>query len=998
MEEYRLEIVTEPFASAHLVAKLEIDYATREEQEGVMSELRVLLLGPPRIEVDGRPLQVDTRKAIALLAYLATCSEASRRDSLAALLWPEHDNDSARGALRRTLSTLKKALGGKWLEVDRATVALAEKETFKDVAQLHCALDDCQGHGHASSAVCNRCEAPLVAAVGLYRGDFMTGFSLRDSVEFDDWQLLQAEHFRRLASGALERLVRCVAIKRDLSPAIEYARRWLALEPLHEPAHRQLMLLHAWAGDRSAAIKQYRDCVAVLDRELGVAPLDQTAELYQAIMENRAPPLEAGPDVAVVAGNGKPVETGLDLYPLTGRAIEWTALLDAYERVGANGHVAAIQGEAGIGKTRLCNDFLEEVRTKGAVAVTARCHEGETDLTYGPVIDLLRGALESRDDKSWLGTVGQQHLVEVARLVPELRHSLGLPDAPDLTDPGAKSRFYEGLAHLLSTACEGPPHGVLFVDDVQWIDEASAELLAFMCMRLTGRPLLLVLAWRSEQVRGHDRLIRLLPQLQSGNTITSIKLNRLDEGAVRELVGHVGPGDHFDDELGSRLYRETDGLPMFVVEYLRALTSEGTSIDEPWEPPSGVRDLLTARIAASSQTARQVLAAAAVIGGSFDFDVLKRSAGRSEDEVVSALEELVNLNLVMELDTDRSTPPSYDFSHSLLREFAYQEINAARRRLLHGRVGDALARSRGRPDAMAGAIARHYELAGREQDAAAFYETAGRHARSLFAYGEALEHFGAALALDHPEPGRLHEAIGDLHTLRGEYKLAVTSYETAAALSSVEALIDLEHKLGNVHDRRGDWDAAESHFDAALTALENELDPRTPRLLADKSLTLHHRRRSDQAFEVAEQALELAVHVADERSLAQAHNILGILSSRRDRLEDGRRHLEESLNLAESLGDENARAAALNNLALTIGSQGDYDRAIALAQTALELCKKHRDRHREAALNNNLADLLHAAGRSDESMNYLREAVKIFAEIGADAGDLEPQIWKLVEW
>lgn len=962
-----------------------------------MTELRILLLGPPRVELDGRPLRVDTRKATALLAYLATSADTHRRESLAALLWPEYDDDSARGALRRTLSTLKKGLGGDWLRVDRSTVGLDDHGLWSDVAEFRRRLEECGRHGHAPSEVCARCAAPLAAAAHLYRGDFMTGFSLRDSVAFEDWQLLESEGFRRVVSGALERLVHCLIAQGDLSEAIEQARRWLALEPLHEPAHRQLMLLYAWSDQRSSAMKQYRDCVATLDRELGVGPLDETTQLYRAVMENRPPPIEV--ETAPVGLRARESLGAAD-YPLTGRTTEWKALLDAYERVSPDGRLVLVEGEAGIGKTRLCQEFLSQARTRGAVVVTTRCHEAEMDLTYGPIIDLLRGALRSRDDRSWLQEVGDQWLVEAGRLLPEIRDDVKLPAAPPLRGPGAKSRFYEGLARFLSAACSGPPYGLLFVDDVHWVDDASADFLAFLARRLSGRPLCLVLAWRTEQLPSRHRLARLIAQLRRGNSLSVVSLDRLGEAEVGELVDHAGSGDRLAPDLARRLFQETDGLPLFVIEYLRTFEDGNASAPDAWEAPSGVRDLLRSRVAAAGQSSQQLLAAGAVVGGSFDFDTLWRAAGRSAEEVVSGLEELLGLNLIIEIDNNppRNTA-SYDFSHTLLREFVYQETNAARRRLLHGRVADALGLTKQRAEGLASVIAGHYQLAGRDDEAATYYELAGQYDRSLVAYGEAIAHFNAALAMGHADAARLHEAIGDLRTLLGEYKLAVESYETAAALSEPEALTDVEHKLGNVHDRRGDWDAAESHFDAALGALDGkETDPRIPRILADKSLTLHHRSHGERAYQVAEQSLELAASVRDERSLAQAHNILGILSANRGRREEARRHLEESLGLSTNLKDESARVAALNNLALVIGADGDYDEAIELARSALELCKKQRDRHREAALNNNLADLLHAAGRRGESMDHLREAVKIFTEIGADAGELEPQIWKLVEW
>ena len=157
-----------------------------------MSEIELFLLGSPRIERDGVPIQVDTRKAIALMAYLAVTGESHRRDALAALLWPDADQTRARAALRRTLSALNKALAGEGLKVDREVVGLDwNSGLWVDLVQFRSRLADCLAHPHTAAEVCDACLTPLTGAVELYRGDFLAGFTLRDSPTFDDWQFLQ---------------------------------------------------------------------------------------------------------------------------------------------------------------------------------------------------------------------------------------------------------------------------------------------------------------------------------------------------------------------------------------------------------------------------------------------------------------------------------------------------------------------------------------------------------------------------------------------------------------------------------------------------------------------------------------------------------------------------------------------------------------------------------------------------------------------------------------
>src|SRR6266568_2645873 len=389
-----------------------------------MSVLSVCLFGPPRIEIDGTAISVDTRKALALIAYLATTRQQHSRDTLVALLWPENDQPHARAALRRTLSALNKGLKGIWLDIDRETIGLNFQTGLQiDVQAFRRLLAECRTHGHPANESCAACEQPLTAAVALYQNDFLAGFSLRDSPEFDDWQLYQADTLRREFAGALEGLTRCHSAAHHFDTAILYARRWLALDRLHEPAHRQLMLLYAWAGQRTAALRQYRECVQALEQELGVSPLESTSQLYQLIKENHVPPLPlplpvpvfalekqqtdsvATPDTHNVPLFNTPKNPAIAAYPLVGRAEEWATMLKMYHAIEDGGRVIILEGDAGIGKTRLAGELLAYARSRGANGITARCYEGESHLAYAPIVAALRTAISQQDETKRLDAI-----------------------------------------------------------------------------------------------------------------------------------------------------------------------------------------------------------------------------------------------------------------------------------------------------------------------------------------------------------------------------------------------------------------------------------------------------------------------------------------------------------------------------------------------------------------------------------------------------------------
>jgi tetratricopeptide (TPR) repeat protein len=264
----------------------------------------------------------------------------------------------------------------------------------------------------------------------------------------------------------------------------------------------------------------------------------------------------------------------------------------------------------------------------------------------------------------------------------------------------------------------------------------------------------------------------------------------------------------------------------------------------------------------------------------------------------------------------------------------------------------------------------------------------------LHAHIEALAHFGAALALGHPDAATLHESSGDVHTLLGNYADALANYEAAAALSG-DPSPSIEHKLGGVHLRRGDFGLAERHFEESLAG--HGSDAAASRVLADWSMAAHGAGDTRRSRELADRALKSAEESADSSALCRAHNVVGLLATRRGDMDVGTSHLEASLRLAADVGDDGARVAALNNLALTHRASREFGTAIELTVEGLKLCAALGDRHREAALHNNLADLLRASGRSEDAMVHLKQAVAIFAEVGAP-GEMEPEIWKLVEW
>jgi DNA-binding SARP family transcriptional activator len=952
------------------------------------ARVSIRLLGPVRVSIAGAPLAVDTRKATALLAYLAVTGRPASRESLAALLWPDADSGDARAALRRTLSVLNAGLGAGALSIDRSAVSLRDDDTDVDVRQFRAALGRARNHRHDPDASCPSCIAALEEAVALDRGEFMSGFALRDSEAFDDWQIAEGESHRRDLAGSLERLARSLATAGGTERALEASRRWLELDPLHEPASRLLMELLARAGEPAAAIQQYRDCVRILDRELGVAPLPETTQLYEAIRADRLPAAGRPPTRPAPIVSPKATRP---MLPLAGRDGEVATLRDAYRSVGPDGRLVVIEGEAGIGKTRLATHVADMLREGGSVVLEARAYAGEAAIALAPISELLRAGLDHPGAASRLRLVRSDLRAEAARLVPfpdvaaEDRH-LARP-----TDPFSGARLVEGVAEVLSALVTGATPGVLLVEDLNRTDESSLAVIAYLARRLRGRPILLLVTWRPEELEDEVRA-RVTAGAEGDGLAIGVQLGRLDRAAVAMLVSASLGTD--DPTLAETLFTESEGLPLYIAEALASPMPVGGPT------PGGVAALLRSRIAAVGELARQVVSSAAVIGRSFELETVRVASGRGEDEAITGLEELVRRGLIVEIGSSGDGDVRYDFSHGALRDVAYDAIGLARRRLLHRRVAEALGSggADGSDAARWSLIAYHEGLAGRSSEAAVAHRLAGERARAVFANREAREHFEAALALGDQNVAELHESLAEVLTLLGDYTAAIAHFEVAAALAPSERRAAIDHRLGLVHARRGDWARADGYIAGALASVPGDASRVRSALLADRSAIAHRSGDASAAGDLAGQALRLAREAKDLTGVARAEDLLGILARGRGDLVAAQAHLERSCEAAAAGADPGPQIAALNSLALVQADLGNRARAVELTREALVLCERQGDRHRQAALENNLADLLRAEGRQDEAMEHLKRAVTIFAEVGGQPGELQPEIWMLIEW
>ena len=634
-----------------------------------MPRLQLRLFGSIEARLEpGGPVALPTRKAQALLAYLALSGgRPQARDKLAALLWGGIREDSARNSLRQALFALRRALAAvepPVIVADADTVAFDRSAVEVDVHAFERSIGD--GSPEA-----------LGAAAELYGGDLLAGISLQEP-PFEEWLLTERERLRELA---LEALARRLAHQRNggaTESAIQTALRLLAFDPLQEPVHRTLMRLYVEAGRHGSALRQYQICVGALQRELGIEPDKDTRRLYEELIRRRARASERDERAAAAVRSGADVAHETTLI---GREPELAAFDDALNSAGqGGGRFVAVIGEAGIGKSRLIGELASRASERGMAVLIGRAYEAEQILPFGPWVDAIRSA-RVLEDPDVLRHVSAAWRDELTRLFPELAEG----DRP-AEGPADYRRLFEAVARLIEAVTLRTPL-VLILEDVHWADEMSARLLAFVGRRLAGWRAVVVATVREEELidaavvrtivedlaLDHGRARLRLSPLSQAQTVALVKaLTRRDGEAARSA------------SIEAEVWMASRGHPFMIVETVRALGDGAGLVASTTTLPQRVREVITRRLERLSEPARHLATTAAVIGRDFDFGLLQHAVGLDESEAASRMEELVRRRIVHGI-ADR-----FDFTHDRIREVVYEGTFLPRRKLLHGIVGRAI--------------------------------------------------------------------------------------------------------------------------------------------------------------------------------------------------------------------------------------------------------------------------------------------------------------------
>ena len=1003
-----------------------------------MSKLVLKLLGPPDVNRDGVPIRFRSRKELAILLYLATEGGTHAREKLVELFWPRSGESRGRANLRNALSSLRKTLAGEdddskdsYLTVERYYVSFDITGDLElDLGAVEAAESSVPGSAAPVEGERYQVVARLQGALEMHRGDFLEGFYLDDAPEFDHWAEGQRESWRRRLGSVYDRLGGLQVEGGELAAAVETATRWVERDPTEEAAHQRLIEALSAAGDRRGALDAYEAYRARLERDLGVSP---GPEIEAAVARLRSESEVRRPDRSQRFRTAEePVSLGV---PLVGRSEEFGALVAEYHATREGGpRGVAVIGEAGIGKTRLVNEFLLWAEAQGADVLRARAFEGG-DVPYGPMLGALRRRVERERAPDDL--LDDRWLSELSRMLPEIRDRY--PDLPQpASDPAsAKSQLFEAVHQLMMAlaARAEPEPVVLFIDDLQWVDNGSLELRQYEWQRWTqeNAPVFIVTSIREEALEFDSEISRRLSTAGRDMPLRRLSLEPLGPKDTTKLFGTLTndgskPGEAVGaghEELGRWLYTETEGQPFFLMETLQTLLEEDILVPRLGPDggysfevratdssalegvmPAGVRESVRGRLSRLGTTAKDMLAAGAVLGRGFSFELLFRIANLDEDEGLAALDEAISNRLLREAGSEENSiaiDPSRDlysmveadyvFSHDKVREVVYTEAGEARRRVLHRRALEAF-EEEGVPIAE---LMRHAQGAGLPKETLRYSLAAGDEAMSLFAVEDAAGYYELARSLyedsrtgrrvrrtgGEPVGPRLYERLGNCYRLLSRWTEALDAYERM--LDEAREAADREAEweaLNNLAMLGTDYTVQPEEEDELFRGMKREAgDQDGPETGTDTSQDFAW--SPGYARDRAEEALSLARETGREDLIASSLYAAALLDGWSGRWERVAEMCAEARPLYTAMGNRTLEAEILGLSAWGEVMEGRPQEAARFGQAQLAVARELDGRDIILADAHGLILALLETGEYQEALSLARRSAKAARSLGA---------------
>jgi DNA-binding SARP family transcriptional activator len=773
---------------------------TPSAQSEVVS-VQVRLLGGFAVSHNGVPIaDLNQSRFKDLLGFLIVHHATPlSRAQIAFTLWPDSSDTQAQTNLRNTLFRMRRVFPklDECLTSNRQELAWrSDAPCSVDLIYFEEALDSASQARRTGDSQAE--ERALAEGVKHYGGELLPDI-------FADWALLRRAVLQDLFLGALTRLSEFAVAAGDHQRAQELMRRYIQEEPLDEAAYQRLMHLYQSTGKRALALRLFHDLSTKLHSELGIAPSAKTQSHYWAILES-------------VQGDEQTASPSTIAPPLVGRDDALAAAISVLDPITA-GHAPAaallIEGEAGIGKTRLAETLAGWARQQGQMVLTAACY-GSGTAALAPVATWLR--------QTALDRVGATWRQELTRLLPELAEDLPpTPSASVIAEPWQQQRFHDAIVETFIRQAQPL---LLVLDDIQWAAADTLQVISSLLYQADNAPIALLVTRRTGINASRSAPDKWLTELQQRGILSRLTLERLDRNTCAQLATSLAT-ERLTDQAQRALFDFTEGNPLFIVEAIRAgivSADLNVSADSPTRPalPPKMKAVLQARLNALSPRAIEVAKAASVLGRSFDYELLRTldcalQDEQNESDLLRALDELWHARIVA---PGASQGAIYNFTHDRLRQVAYASLSPARRQALNRAAATELAlQAETGSEGIAGQVAYHWEEAGNTRQAITWHERAAAHAASQFAHEETIHHCLRAIALyqEKNSSSPAYNVSSTYAELARAYRFSARHQEATSAYS--QALAHMETPLPRVSLLREAGEAATSQMDFVTAQL-----------------------------------------------------------------------------------------------------------------------------------------------------------------------------------
>ena len=933
-------------------------------------------------------------KACSLLAYLILHHESPiTRGWLVGIFWPERSNARARRALSQALWQIRRALGpaADRLTTDRDAVTfLLNSGDWLDVAGFE---ERVNKYTRMDRYTSRQILSELSAAVDLYRADFLEGI-------YDDWALLERERLRDLYLRALEGLSAAYKRQGEFEQALTSARRLAAADPLRESAHRELMRLYHLLGRDCAALEQYETLRVLLDKELDISPSSTSIALRREIAaglegedENKTRPHLPIPP------SPPPLLRDLAHLPFVGRSDERTSLVDALHTAGqGRGGVALVEGDAGVGKTRLVEQVAADARWRGVQVGSKKAEQLAAAAPYQLLRDALSPLLTPLRVAQLAELVEPLRLSAVASLLPPIaEHARDLVPLAPLDHREEQHCLQEGLTQCLIGLASAT--GLLLIlEDVHWADKVTLAALSHLAASLSKSRILLILTYRTVEAREAAAVRETLASLDRARPLVRLRLLPFEQTETVVLIQRaLSATDTQTLTLADRLQKETGGNPLFLVETLRALWERGDLATSPhggWlfpsqdislPMPTSVRELIGERVARLARMPRTTLEQIAVLGEDADFTILSHVNTAETASLLSVLQDLIEYGFLVEAET------RYRFEHDCIQEMTYQAISPARRRALHRQAGATLARAR--PERIE-RIAYHFDQGEDWAQSLVYNQRAGDEAKVVYAGDEAISHYTRALKawslLDEPDQGvriELHHARGEVCQETGRFDQAEidfqTLYDLAGARGDKPNQARALNHLSYLQFQKGDFGGTKEIAQRALNlATAAGLESEMAAALFNKANAIRNLGHHQESIQPYEQATAIFEQLGERMRLADCLNRMGAARYHKGDYARAQMDIERSLSIRRQLDDRVGISYSLINLAYMCHHRGQFTITRKASQEALEIASAIGDPYGEDAALHCLGLAILEQGDPAQAIPLFQHALKVARKIG----------------